>query len=126
MAKLQLDKETWVAIPLFTLGAAITLGFVSGDLFGIDLGQALIARGGVEITISRVMSLIALGMVTINRDIDWGELGGLDLWVVYVTAGLIIAPPFFPIVADTIAATPYSIVTFLVQTMGITLASYIN
>lgn len=126
MSKLTIDKETWIAVPLFTLGAASTLGLISPTLLGIDLGQTLFGLNGVEFSISRAISIVALGIVLFNRDIAWGKLGGIDIWVVYVTIGLIIAPPFFPIFEDTMLQAPYAVVAFLIQTMGITLASYIN
>lgn len=128
-----LDTETYLLFPIFGLGAAATLGIVSTDFLtelglGIDLGSVVLETGGIEWTIGRVMSLVALAAVIINREepFDFDGWGVIELWVLYATVGMIIAPPFFPALEETIASTPASFVAFTVQSIGFGLISWIN
>lgn len=122
-----LDQEMFVAIPIFTIGAAATLGLIEGDALPfVDLGDVLIETGTVEWTLGRLLSLAALVGVFVNRDASITDTSAVDAWVVYATAGLIVAPPFFGSLEATLAETPAALVAFIVQTMGITIVSYLN
>jgi len=126
MSKLTADKELYLVIPLFSLGAAISLGIVGSEIALIDLSQVLIGVNGVDFTIARVMSLVALGIALFNRDASLTDTGAIDVWAVWATAGLVIAPPLFPLVQGTLAEAPFSFVAFAMQTIGITIVSYVN
>jgi hypothetical protein len=129
MTKFQLDYETYFVFPLFGLGAAATLGIVDTNILPwIDLGDIFLDIGGIAWTYGRILSLIALGAVVVNRDdpLDFDAWGFIEVWTFYCTVGLIVAPPFFPALADTLAQMPAAFISFTVQTIGFALVSYIN
>jgi hypothetical protein len=129
MTKFELDTETFLIFPLFALGAAASLGLVESNFLPwFDLADVVLDFGNIEWTIGRLLSLGALGAVVVNRDapFDFDGWGVLEVWTLYVTLGLIIAPPFFPALADTLAETPAAFVSFTVQSIGFALITYIN
>jgi len=127
MTQLSVDKELWLVVPLFSIGAAVSLGIVSSNLAGVfDLKTVLIGWNGVEFTVARVMSLVALVVAVVNRDSGFTDLGAMDFWAMWVTAGLVIAPPFVTLLEGTLLEAPYSIAAFVIQTLGITIVSYVN
>lgn len=129
MAHLNIDWELAVAIPVFTIGAAVSLGLFPASLMGFDLSRVLFSSGGVQLTLARAMSIGALVAVVVNRDDGIASLTsfvGIEGWAVYVTIGLILAPPFLPVVRGTLVETPWSVLAFLAQTVGITIVSFLN
>jgi len=126
MAPDNLDKEMWLAIPVFTLGAAVSLGLVGGSWFGIDFSQVLIETNGVGFSVARLASLGALALVFANRDTGFRDFSGIEAFAVYATIGLILAPPFIPLVSGTLLETPWAFVAFVMQSLGIAVVSYVN
>lgn len=128
MTRLELDRETYLIYPLFALGAAATLGIVTTDILPfIDLGDTVLEFGTIQWTGGRLLSVAALGAVLLNRDASpLNGLGALELWVFYATLGLILAPPFFPAFAETLAEDPASFIAFTVQSIGFVIITYIN
>lgn len=129
MSQFEIDAETYLIYPIFALGTAATLGIVETTVLPwVDMGEVLIELGTIEWTLGRVVALVALLAVIINRDdpLDFDAWGVLEVWAFYVTVGLIIAPPFFPALADTLAETPAAFVSFTVQSIGFVLITYIN
>ena len=129
MTKLEADAETYIIYPLFALGAASTLGIIQTDIVSfIDLGSVVFETGSIQWTIGRALSLVALLAVIINRDepFDFLGWGAVEAWAVYVTIGLIIAPPFFPAIQETLLEPIWSFVAFTVQSIGFVLITYIN
>jgi len=129
MTSLELDRETYIMYPAFALGSAVSLGLVQTDILPfIDLGQTFFETGNIEWTTGRVVSVLALVAVVVNRDtaLDIDTWGVIETWTLYVTVGLILAPPLFPAFADTLAETPAGLVSFIVQSIGFGLVTYIN
>lgn len=129
MAKLNLDAEMYLIYPLFALGSAATLGIVGNDILPwIDLGDVFLSTGGIEWTGGRLLALAALVAVFINRDdpLDTDVIGVAEVWAVYVTLGLIIAPPFFPALENTLAGGIAAFVSFTVQSIGFAVISWFN
>ncbi|MXR52313.1 hypothetical protein GRX03_11955 [Halovenus sp. WSH3] len=129
MTQFELDLETFVIFPLFALGTASTLGLVAADwLPVISLGDVFVEVSGIQWTIGRLLSVGALGAVILNRDdpLDFDAWGVLEVWVLYVTVGLIIAPPFFPVFEGWITETPAAFVSFTIQSIGFALITYVN
>jgi len=123
----ELDTETYLLYPLFALGAAATLGLVQTDLLPfIDLADTFAEMGGITWTYGRVLSAASLIAVMVNRQASIRETSGVDLWVAYATLGLVIAPPFFPALSDTLAQQPASWVAFIVQSIGFAIVTYLN
>ncbi len=129
MTQFELDTETYLLYPLFALGAASTLGIVSTDILGfINLGNTVLTTAGIDWSIARGLSLVALLSVIINRDdpLNTDAWGAVEVWAFYVTIGLVIAPPFFPALQSTLAGEVWAFVAFTVQSIGFALITYIN
>ncbi|SDJ52571.1 hypothetical protein SAMN05216226_104233 [Halovenus aranensis] len=129
MSEFELDLETFVIFPIFALGTSVSLGLIeAASIPVVDLGETLLSTGNIDWTIGRVMSVLALAAVVINRDepLDFDAWGIIEAWTVYVTIGLIVAPPFFPALESTLASTPAALAAFIVQGIGFSLVTYIN
>ena len=122
----QIDTELYLLGPIFMFGTAVSLGLIDATWFGFDMGASVFESGNLDLTLGRLLAIGALIGVLVNRDVSLSDTNGLDLWIVYVTIGLVFAPPFFPSLAETIASTPAAFVSFTVQGIGFALVSYIN
>jgi ABC-type uncharacterized transport system permease subunit len=126
MTKGELDWEMVLIIP-FSLGAAASLGLIQGNILPvIDLGETIFQEGDIEFTAGRIISILALLTVGINRDAPLTSTGGIDLWIVYATAALVLTPAFVPALESTLAEQPAAIVSFSVQSLGFTFVSKTN
>lgn len=126
MAADELDLETLLIIP-FSLGAAASLGLIEGDILPvINLGETIFEAGTIDFTAGRLLSIISLLVVFINRDEPLSDTAGLDLWIVYATLALVLTPAFLPALESTLAQQPAAILSFTVQSLGFTFVSYTN
>lgn len=129
MSQFSLDRETYIIYPAFALGTGATLGLVGTDILPfVNLADVAATTGGIEWTFGRLLSLLALAAVFINRDDGFSldGFGALEAWAVYVTLGLIVAPPFFPALEETLAGGTAAFVSFSVQSIGFALISWLN
>lgn len=127
MVDSELDAEMFVAIPIFTIGAAATLGLISTDILPVvDLGQTLISTGEIDWTLGRGMSLAALAYVFFNRDASIADTSGVDAWILYATVGLTVAPPFVGSLEQTLVGSAAGVLAFVTQTLGLAIISYMN
>lgn len=127
MVDSELDAEMFVAIPIFTIGAAATLGLISTDILpAIDLGSVLISTGEIDWTLGRGMSLAALAYVFFNRDTSIADTSGIDAWILYATVGLTVAPPFVGSLEQTLVGSFAGVLAFVTQTLGLAIISYLN
>ena len=124
-----LDIEMFVLYPLFALGVGATLGLISQDFLPVlSLDSTVIETAGIEWSQGRVLALAALVGVVANRDTDLNldGFGGLELFVVYATVGLLVAPPFYPPLESTLAGDVAAFVSFTVTSIGFALVSWLN
>lgn len=129
MVQGELDTELWVLMPVFTIGAAISLGLIPETLMGFDVGQTLFSYQGIDIGIGRAMSIAALVGIVVNRDSGIGtftDFSGIEAWAIYVTLGLVLVPPFLPVVEGTVVEQPWAAVSLAAQTIGFSIISYSN
>lgn len=128
MARLNVDYEWFILYPIFALGTAVSLGFISADVLPIiNMSDVIVEQSGIEFTVGRLLAVGALLGVLINRDDSIRDaFGAIEIWIVYATLGLIIAPPFFPVVEDTLASGFAGVAAFLVQSIGFTIVTYLN
>lgn len=120
------DLELLLIIP-FSFGAAASLDLIATDILPIiDLGETLFAEGNIEFTAGRIIAVLSLLAVFINRDASLRETAGIDLWVTYATIAMVLVPPLVPALADTLAQQPAAILAFTVQGLGFTIISWSN
>ena len=121
------DWETYVFFPIFALGASASLGLISADILPwFGLGDVWLETGNIEWTAGRLLAAGALVAVMVNRNASIQDTKGIDLWVAYVTLGLVLAPPFFPAFEGWITEGPAAWVSFTVQSIGFAVVTYIN
>lgn len=128
MAEFELDRDWLLLYPIFALGTAASLGLVQTDILPfVNLSDTFYTVANAEFTVGRIFSIAALIGVFVTRDSDvFDRVGGVELFVLYATIGLIIAPPFFPVFQETLAEGPAGVVAFLVQSIGYTIVTYLN
>lgn len=128
MADMSIDRELAIALPFFMLGTGVSLGFVDPMILRfVDLGSVWFDLAGeIEFTLARIISAAALIGVLVNRDAGIRDTGGIDVYLVYTTMGLILAPPFFPVLESTLAGGSAAFVAFLIQNYGFLAISYLN
>ncbi|MCU4716807.1 hypothetical protein [Halapricum hydrolyticum] len=120
------DLEMLLII-VFAWGAGTSLGLIQDQIIPfIDAGAALFDFGNATITLGRLASIASLVAVFVWRDAPLSETSGIDLWIVYATIALVVAPPLFPAFQDTLAQAPAAFIAFTVQSTGFLLVSYIN
>jgi hypothetical protein len=129
MARNQVDTVDLAAMPLFILGSLTELGLLGGldlPLLG-DPGQTIFTIGSsTEISLALVVSLAALAVVVYTNEWSLSAMGGIQAWIVVATIGLIILPPFMPILQDVLSADIGKYAAFMVQTAGYTVLSYMG
>lgn len=130
MAEMKVDRELVLAIP-FMLGSLVTLDILAADsLQVVDLAYVWYAGHGMTLQTAHLLQIVPLAMIVINRDQSFVKqiraLGAIEAFIVYVTVGLVIAPPFLPELAGTVAYQPLAFMTFAVQTIGLGIISFIN
>jgi len=129
MVRFKLDKETWLLYPLFALGTSTSLGIIEPTLIPfINLSSTVTEAAGIALDWARLLSIVALLAVTINRDAalstdDWSVF---EVWAVYVTVGSVVAPPFFPALQETLVEPLIAFVTLMVQSIGFVIITYLN
>jgi hypothetical protein len=92
----------------------------------VNLGDTVLEFGTITWTVGRIIAALSLLAVLFNRQASITDTKGIDLWVTYATLGLILAPPFFPAFADTLAQQPASWIAFTVQSVGFAIVTYVN
>lgn len=120
------NPELLLILP-FSWGVAISLGMIETTWIPfIDPGAVIFAPGNIQLTLGRIVAVLSLLAVFVNREVGFRATGFIDAWIVYATLGLILAPPLFPLFADTLAHGPAAFVAFTVQTTGFGIISYMN
>lgn len=129
MVQGKLDREDLFVWPLYMWSTAAALNLVEPDLLpipGLDWNETIFSAGGIDFALATLAAIGALGFVYTQRDTSITNLGGADLFIVYATVGLIVAPPLFPAFEATIAEKPAAYVAFTVQNAGLLLVSRMN
>jgi hypothetical protein len=119
----KLDGGDMLAGLFFMLGGMTQLGFINGENFPfVNPADAIhtFSYGGESVTISIAigLSLLALVVAFITNDQSFSAMGGMQLFLVIVTVGLIISPPFMPILAEALTADIAGLVALFLQTIG--------
>lgn len=117
---------------LFGLFSLVSVGLLSqSTILGIDLLTPLYSFSAgsstVTVTVAMVASLAILAGTAISNDWDASVRSGITFWAVVATVGLIIMPPFMPLVESLISSSfAGGVVAFVVQMMGFASVSYLQ
>jgi len=132
MTRGKIDPVDLVAMPVFLLGSLIELDLLPVDsvpLLG-DPAQVLFTlgsgAGSVEITLGTAMTLGALAVVAYTNEWDTAQLAGIQLWIIIATVGLIILPPFVPLLENWLSGSLAAVGALVIQTSGYTILSYVG
>lgn len=128
----RIDWDDRVASVFFLFGSAINAGVVKGpSILGWYLGDVVYVLGSgpgaVEVTGAKVLALVALfGTIATNRT-DFSKLVGIEYWIAITTIGLVIAPPFMPLVESLITGSIIiGLFSIMLQAGGFYAISYLG
>jgi len=117
--QMRVNFEDFLAFPIYVIACAVALGLLDSTMMGFDLSAVLIDLGSDHaFSIANTVALATLGYVAYTNTWYSYMLGGIQAWVVAATVGLLIAPPFFPVLESTLAATPAAFAALLIQIGG--------
>lgn len=126
----RIDWDDRLLGAVFLLSSAVSVGLltVPGTTIFTD---ALLSFGPsdavVEVSLSRVISLAALVATIATNRTDFSQLVGVEWWVAITTIGLVIAPPFAPIIEHFLNASPVAgAVSIALQAGGYATISYLG
>jgi hypothetical protein len=125
----EVDAIDLVLYPLFLFGGLVGLGLMQSPvLFGFSFADTLMSLGPqTSVSLATLVSALSLVVVLATNKPDLTSArGSAQLWVVIVTFGLILAPPFVPLMSGLLGGGIASGIAFLVQTGGWTVASWLG
>lgn len=129
MAKGKVDMLDLAAYPIFTLGTLISLEIITGlQLGGFNPADPLVTLGpSTEIATSDLMAIFALGVVIWTNKPQLDPYGGVQSWIIIVTAALVVFTPFVPFISHITSSVLFAgIVAFLIQSTGYMFASFLG
>jgi hypothetical protein len=126
-SKMSVNVMDYIGLPVFVILCAISLGLIQSSPFGLDLATAVYEPGaGHSFTIANLGAILTLGYVAYTNDWDGAALTGTQIWVVIATVGLIVAPPFYPPLAETLAGSTAAMIALLIQIGGYVTFSFLG
>lgn len=131
MAKKNLDLNDAVVSPFFVLASGVQAGLFSLVLFGFDFAAPIFTIGSgvgaIQLTIAKSIAIGALAVALATNKPNFSAMGGLQVWVAVATIGLILAPPFSPMLQSFIQTNAVAgIVALVVQSAGYYTLSYLG
>ncbi|WP_436934095.1 hypothetical protein [Halovenus marina] len=127
MTRGKLDLNDSVVSPWFVLSAAIAVGLVEFSLFGFNFADPLInLPDGGGISAAKIISLLALATAFATNRPNFDKMGAVETWVAIVTIGLVIAPPFFPLLDALLGNEFAGLIAVVVQSAGFYALAYLG
>jgi len=125
--QMRVNVADYLGLPIFVICVMMSLGMMSSTIGGIELGETLLDLGSDHgFSVANVLAIATLGYVAYTNDWGGGMMTGIQAWIVLATIGLLIAPPFLPIVQDTLAQYPANVFALVVQVGGFISFSYVG
>jgi len=115
------------SIVVFVLGSFFSLGFVSDSfsIMGFNPSSALLTLPGeTAISVAMVLQLAALIAVFVTNQPELDLSTGIEAWLFIATLGLVVAPPFVPLLDALLGSAIAGMGAFVIQTFGISLVAY--
>lgn len=129
MARGEFDLVDVLASPLFMVGALADNNIVEfPTVMGFSPTDILWSAGAhTEVTWATLLTLAALGVLIGTNKPQLDIYGGLQSWMVIITAILVVAPPFVPILEAFITHNMgVGLVAFFIQSSGYALISWLG
>ncbi|MHB9288124.1 hypothetical protein ACKVMT_13925 [Halobacteriales archaeon Cl-PHB] len=126
MARGKVDMNDAVVSPFFVLSAAISVGIVQFDLYGFDFGAPLFSIGSADISTAMLISVLALVTAYATNRPDFTKMGGVETYVAIATLGLVVGPPFIPMLDAILGYTGAGLVALVIQSSGFYALSYLG
>jgi len=97
----RIDWDDRVFGAAFLLSSAVSLGMLTVP--GTSMfSDTMLTIGGstaaAEFSLAKLVSLVALMAAIVSNRTDFSRLTSVEWWVAVVTIGLVIAPPFAPLI----------------------------
>jgi hypothetical protein len=82
---------------------------------------------GAAFSIAKLVSIVALGATILTNRTDFSKLTGVEFWASIVTIGLVLAPPFVPLLETLLQSSLIAgIFAILLQAGGFAIISYLG
>jgi hypothetical protein len=125
--KMRVNMADYLMFPVFIICAAVSLGILSSTMLGFDLGATYNLGAGHGFSVANLLAIASLGYVAYTNDWSGGVAWkGIQGWLIVATIGLLIAPPFLPLLQNTLAETPAGLLALAVQAGGFATFSYVG
>jgi len=123
----QVERMDLMAMPVFLACVLLNLQLVD-DPTGGYLSMVLWEHGEATtaFTLANLIGLIVIGYVLYTNNFSLSVAGGVTIWTVIIVVGLMLAPPFLPIVSDLITETAGAWVAFALQAAGYIVISFMG
>ncbi|WP_335999363.1 hypothetical protein [Halorientalis halophila] len=122
------DLDDVVVSPLFVLSSAIATGLISFTLLGFDFASTALqfTSDGYKTTISyaSIISVLALLAAYASNRKDLSQMTNVERWILFATIGLVIAPPFMPVLDGLLTNKLAGLVAVVIQAGGFYSLSY--
>jgi hypothetical protein len=129
MAYGRIDINDAVVSPFFVLASGVAAGLFELTLFGHDLADPLwsAAASSATISIANAIAVIALLVALASNKPKFSKMSGIEVWTVVATVGLVMAPPFMPVLQEMMGSHQLiGLVAVMVQAGGFYSLSYLG
>lgn len=124
----KIDLNDAVVSPFFVIAAGVSAELFNFSLFGFDFNEALWTfGGGTEISAATLIMISALAIAFATNKPSLERMSAVETWVALATVGLVLAPPFAPVLSEFIASSQIvGLATVVVQAGGFYALSYLG
>lgn len=126
MTQGEIDPLDLAAMPLFLIAGLFSMEIVTGvSVYGFNPSDALVTFGpSTEVSAADLVAIAVLGVMFYTNDVELTLRGGIQGWIVAMTAMLVVLTPLVPVIshytASNIAA---GMAGLALATTGYTVAS---
>lgn len=122
------DLDDVVVSPIFVLSSAIATGLISFTIFGFNFASTALQFSSqsykTTISYATIVSVLALLAAYASNRKDFSNMTYVERWILFATIGLVITPPFAPLVQDILSNKIAGLVALVIQAGGFYSLSY--
>lgn len=131
MVRGKIDLNDAVVSPFFVIASGVQAQLFSMTLFGFDFASVILTLGSgpaaVEITAARIIAVAAVLVALASNQPEFDKMGLIETWAAVATIGLVVAPPFTPMLAELIVSSSiWGIMALVIQSGGFYSISYLG